>query len=137
MTYRFLSLINAIVLAAFGAMFLVMPEFALKLFGTETYEATVFVARFFGSAMLLAGMFIWMAKDLRETSAEKTMTIMLLAGSIAGFILTLVGVVWVNVIRANGWVLLVLHILFALGYGYLLSGVTIVAKNQQQYRQSP
>lgn len=137
MTYRFLSLINAIVLAAFGAMFLVMPEFALKLFGTETYEATVFVARFFGSAMLLAGMFIWMAKDLGETSAEKTMTIMLLAGSIAGFILTLVGVVWANVIRANGWVLLVLHILFALGYGYLLSGVTIVAKNQQQYRQSP
>ncbi|GJQ37431.1 MAG: hypothetical protein L6Q49_21390 [Anaerolineales bacterium] len=131
MTYRFLSLMNSIALAVFGVMFFIMPQFALELFGTETYEATIFVARVLGSALLLAGMFIWMAKDLVESRAERTMAIMLLVSSIVGFILTLVGMVWVDVIRANGWILLVLHILFALGYGYLISGVTIV-RNQQQ-----
>jgi hypothetical protein len=128
MTYRLLSILNAIVLAGFGAAFLVMPQFMLDLFGVETYTATLFVARFFGAAMALAGMFVWMAKDLVQ--AERTMTIMLLVSSIAGFILTLVGVVVDGVIRSNGWVLMVIHIIFVLGYGYLVSGVTVVRKNQ-------
>jgi hypothetical protein len=127
-----MSTLNAIILAAFGVMFLAMPEFSLELFGVETYTATIFVARFFGGALALAGMVIWMAKDLGDARAERTLTIMLLAGSIVGFILTLVGMFGVDVIRMNGWILLVIHILFVLGYGYLVSGVTIVKKGQQQ-----
>ncbi len=131
MNYRLLSILNAIVLAAFGAMFLVVPGLGLDVFGTETYTATLFVARFMGAALILAGMFIWMAKDLSGTGAERTMVIMLLVGSITGFILTLIGMVGSDVIRANGWILLVIHILFALGYGYLVSGVTITASKKQ------
>jgi len=43
-----------------------------------------------------------------------------------------IGIAASNIIRANGWVLLVLHLLFVLGYGFLLSGVSIVPKSQQQ-----
>ena len=132
MNYRFMFIINAIGLALFGVIFLVMPEFALTLFDTETYAATVFVARFLGGAMIMAGMFIWLAKGLTDARTEKTMVIALLTSSVVGFVLTLIGIVSVNVIRANGWVLLVIHILFVLGYGYLLSGVAIVPKNRQQ-----
>lgn len=132
MNYRFMFIINAIGLALFGVIFLVMPEFVLTLFDTETYAATVFVARFLGGAMIMAGVFIWLAKELTDARTGKTMVIVLLISSIVGFILTLIGIVSVNVIRANGWILLVLHILFVLGYGYLLSGVAIVPKNQQQ-----
>jgi len=131
MNYRLLSTINAILLAVFGIMFLVAPGFALGFFKTETYTATSFLARFFGAVMMLAGAFIWMAKDLTDARAEKTMTIMLLVSSIFGFILTLVGMIGVNVIRANGWILLVIHILFALAYGYLVSGITITASKRQ------
>ncbi|NWF63935.1 MAG: hypothetical protein HXY38_06475 [Chloroflexi bacterium] len=130
MNYRLLSTINATLLAVFGAVFLVMPDFALGFFNTETYAATSFLARFFGAAMVMAGAFVWIAKDLTDARAEKTMTIMLLVSSLIGFILTLVGMVGVDVIRANGWIPLVLHILFVLGYGYLVSGVTIVARVQ-------
>jgi cytochrome bd-type quinol oxidase subunit 2 len=137
MNYRLMFIINAIGLALFGALFLVMPEFTLKLFDTETYAATLFVARFLGGVMIMAGVFIWLAKELNDARTEKTMVIMLLTSSVVGFVLTLVGIVSANVIRANGWVLLVVHILFVLGYGYLLSGVAIVPKSQQQYRQSP
>lgn len=132
MNYRFMFIINAIGLALFGVIFLVMPEFVLTLFDTETYAATVFVARFLGGAMIMAGVFIWLAKELTDARTGKTMVIVLLISSIVGFILTLIGIVSVNVIRANGWILLVLHILFVLGYGYLLSGVAIVPKNRQQ-----
>jgi len=136
MTYRLMFIVNAIAAAAFGALFLAVPEYVLTLFDTETYAATVFVVRFMGAGLLLAGMFIWLAKDLIEPRTERTMVIALLTSSVVGFVLTLFGIVGVNVIRANGWVLLVIHIIFVLGYGYLLSGVAIVPKSQQQYRQS-
>ena len=128
MNYRILSILNALILVAIGALFLVLPEFGLNFFGTEVYTATIFVARFMGGGFVLAGMFIWMAKDL--SGAERALTIMMLVSSIAGFVLTLVGMVGVDVIRSNGWILLVLHIIFVLGYGYLVSGVAIVKKNQ-------
>lgn len=137
MTHRLMFILNAIAIAVFGVVFFVAPEFALSLFRTETYTATLFMARFFGGAMIMAGAFIWLAKEMTDARTEKIMTIMLLVSSLVGFILSLVGTVWLNVIRANGWILLVLHILFVLGYGYLLSGITIVTRNQQQYRQSP
>lgn len=130
MNYRLLSTINAVLLAVFGAAFLVVPDLVLGFFNTETYTATSFVARFLGAGLVLAGMFIWVAKDLTDARTEKTMTIMLLVASIVGFILTLVGMVGVDVIRSNGWIPLALHILFALSYGYLVSGVTVVAKVQ-------
>jgi hypothetical protein len=137
MSYRIMFILNAIVVAVFGVVFLAMPEFALTLFDTETYAATLFVARFMGAGLLLAGVFIWLAKDLTDQRAERTMTIALLTSSVVGFTLTLYGVVWANVIRANGWVLLVIHILFVLGYIVLLAGVSIVTnRDQQQYRQS-
>lgn len=131
MNYRLLSTINAVLLAVFGVVFFIMPVFALEFFDSETYTATVFVARFFGATLVLAGMFIWMSKELAGSRAERTMSIMLLVSSVAGFILTLIGMVGVNVIRANGWILLVLHILFVLGYGYLISGITITASKRQ------
>lgn len=128
MNFRLLSTLNAILLAVFGAAFLVVPDLTLGFFDTETYTATSFVARFLGAALVLAGMFIWLAKDQSDPRNQRTMTIMLLVASVVGFILMLVGMVGADVIRTNGWIPLVLHILFVLGYGYLVSGVTITAK---------
>ena len=128
MNFRLLSTLNAILLAVFGAAFLVVPDLTLGFFDTETYTATSFVARFLGAALVLAGMFIWLAKDQADARNQRTMTIMLLVASIVGFILTLMGMVGADVIRINCWIPLVLHILFVLGYGYLVSGVTITAK---------
>ena len=121
MNYRLMFILNAIVLAMFGALFLILPELALTQFGTETYVATLFVARFFGGAVLMAGVLIWLTKDIQDESAQKNMAIILLAASVVGFILSLIGVASATaVIRANGWVLLVIHVLFGLSYAYLL-----------------
>jgi hypothetical protein len=131
-------ILNAIVVAAAGVLFLAVPETALTLFDTETYAATVFVARFMGAGLALAGVLIWFAKDVAEPRTERTLTIALLAGSVVGFILTLYGMVFENVIRANGWILLVIHILFVLGYVVLLFGITVSSNRDQpqQYKQT-
>ncbi|MBC7878968.1 MAG: hypothetical protein H7Y59_17490 [Anaerolineales bacterium] len=138
MSHRLMFIFNAIAVAAFGVVFLAMPETLLNFFDTETYAATVFVARFMGAGLALAGVFIWFAKDMIEPQTERTMTIALLTSSAIGFVLTLYGMVFANVIRANGWILLVIHILFILGYVVLLFGITVTSnKNQpQQYKQT-
>lgn len=132
MNYRLMFIINSIALAAVGVLFLGFPDFALSFFSTETYASTLFVTRFLGSALLLAGVFVWLAKEITDPRVERTMVIVLLTSSVVGFVLSLIGMVMSNVIRENGWILLVIHILFTLGYGFLLSGVAIVPKGQQQ-----
>ena len=115
--------INAVVLAIFGALFMINPQFVLDQFGaTEQYVQTAFVARLMGSAMLLSSLFLWIVKDSAPVKMQKNIAFLLLAYSIGGFALTIMGMVRSSfgIIRANGWVLLVLFGLFALVYGYIL-----------------
>jgi len=120
MSYRMMFTINAVILAIFGVLFMIMPDFVLAQFKSEQYVQTFFVARFMGSAMLLGGIFLWILKDAIPAKMQKNIAFLLLAYSIGGFVMSLLGMTSIGVLRANGWVLLVLFGLFALVYGYIL-----------------
>lgn len=121
MNYRIMFMVNALVCVLFGLGFLFFPDRILRLFGTETFVATVLVARFFGTAMLALGLVLWFAKDLTDDNVQKWMGTSLLLGVVAGLIVTAMGTFASNaVIRSNGWLAMVIYILFGLGYVYLL-----------------
>ena len=120
MNYRIMLILNAIVVVLFGAFFLILPETALSLFGTEVYVSTLLVARFLGGAMLMSGLFIWFLKDAFDQKTQKNLGITLLGGSVVGFVLSLIGMTSAGVIRTNGWVLLLITVVFSLGYAFLL-----------------
>lgn len=120
MSYRLMFTINAVILAIFGVLFMLLPEFILTQFRSDVYVATLFVARFMGSAMLMAALFLWLLKDMAPANTQKNIMYLLLAYSVGGFIMTLFGMTSVGVLRANGWVLLVIYGLFSLVYGYVL-----------------
>ena len=121
MSYRLMFIVNAVVLVIFGVLLMVMPEFVLTQFKSEVYVISSFVTRFMGGALLVSGSLLWFLKDI-STKTQKTIGFLLLAYSIGGFALTIMGMVRSSfgIIRANGWVLLVLFGLFALVYGYIL-----------------
>ena len=119
MTYRLMFTINAIFLAVFGALFLFAPELTLNQFRSDIYVATLFMARFFGSALILCALFLWMLKDAINTKMQKLVGYVLLAYSVIGFAATMTSSA-VGVIRANGWVLLVVFGVFTLTYAYAL-----------------
>ncbi|MCE9646335.1 MAG: hypothetical protein K8S20_10085 [Chloroflexi bacterium] len=132
MNYRLMFILNAVVVAVFGILLLILPDFTLTQLGMEKYISTLYIARFLGGAMLVSAIFIWIAKEISDEGVQKNMAITLLVASLAGFVLIVMGVASSSaVIRSNGWVLLVIFILFTLGYGYLLSGISIVPKNRQ------
>jgi hypothetical protein len=125
--------INAVVLAVFGALLMIMPEFVLAQFGSEVYVATLFVTRFVGGALLMGGVLLWFLKDI-SAKTQKSVAFLLLAHSIGGFVLSLLGMTTVGVLRTNGWVLLVIFGVFALIYGYL---VFLQPKPSQSKSHSP
>jgi len=120
MNYRIMLILNAIVVVLFGGLFLILPQTALDLFGTEVYVSTLLVARFLGGAMLMSGISMWFLKDIFDQKTQKSLGITLLGGSAGGFALSIIGMTSSGVIRTNGWVLLVITVLFSLGYAFLL-----------------
>ncbi len=119
MNYRLMFIINSVVLAIFGVLFMVMPEFVLTQFKSEVYVATLYVARFMGGAFLMGGLLLWFLLDM-PAKKQRIITILLLAYSVAGFVMTVLGMTTVGVLRANGWALLVIFGLFVLIYAYML-----------------
>jgi hypothetical protein len=112
-------IVNAVVLALLGVVFLLLPEFILAQFKAEVYVATLYAARFMGGSLLMSGLLLWFLQDL-TTKKQKVVAYLLLACSVGGFALSLFGMTSIGVLRANGWVPLVIFGVFALIYGYML-----------------
>jgi len=121
MSYKFLFVLNALVAFALGVVFLVMPAKALGFFGTETYAATLLMGRFFGSAMVALGLVLWFAKDASDPAVQRGMGIALLVSAIIGLVVNVIGISSASgVIRNNGWMTIVVYVLFALGYAFMV-----------------
>lgn len=114
--------VNAIVAALFGAGFLILPDFVLSQFNAEIYVIVNYICRFFGGTLLLLAWFLWMLKDMANVKLQRTIAIVLLGYSVAGFVLAILGMSReaIGVLRVNGWALLVVYGLFILVYGYML-----------------
>jgi hypothetical protein len=119
MNYRIMFFINALVAVAFGVGFLIFPSMVLNQFDVDDYASTRMVAQFFGTAMLALGLLLWFAKDVTEAGMQKGMSIALLVGAGGGLIVTFLGMTS-RVMRSNGWLVLVIYLLFGLGYAYLV-----------------
>jgi hypothetical protein len=121
MNYRIMFVLNSVVALLFGLGFLIVPNWALGLFGTETFVSTVLLARLFGAAMLGLGLALWFARDISDPAAQKGMAIALLIAALTGLVVSGLGTFAAHaVLRTNGWLLMVVYLLFGLGYGYLL-----------------
>lgn len=121
MNYRNMFIVNALVAILFGLGFLFFPARVLGLFRTEAFVSTLLLSRFFGTAMLTLGLVLWFVKDVADESVQKGIGIALLVGAVTGLLVTALGTFASNaVIRANGWLAIVVYVLFGLGYGYLL-----------------
>lgn len=118
MNYRTLFLLNSFVAFLFGAVFLIVPTMAINQFGVDNYASTKMLAQFFGTAMIALGLMLWFAKDVTDESVQRGIGISLLVGSLAGLIVTVIGTVG-GILRTNGWILMIVYVVFGLGFAYL------------------
>ena len=121
MNYKFLFVLNALVSLLLGFALLIVPTRAMEFFGTETYASTLLVARFFGTALIAIGLLLWFAKDAADEGVHKGLAWALFISAVLGLIVNVIGVSPASgVIRANGYITIIVYILFALGYAFML-----------------
>ncbi len=121
MSYRILFVINALLAALFGLALVFVPTMVLDQFGAETRVPELLLARFFGAAMVTVGLVLWFAKDTTDEGVQKNIGLGALIGAVLGLIVTVIGISPASgVIRSNGWIAILVQVVFALGYGFLL-----------------
>jgi hypothetical protein len=112
-------IVNAIVLTVVGGIFMVMPDFVLGQFKSEIYAETLYLTRFMGGTLLMSGLLLWSMRDVTGRK-QKNIAFLLLASSVGGFFMGLLGMTFAGVLRANGWILLTIFGVFSLIYSYKL-----------------
>ncbi len=118
MSYKMLFIVNAIVVFAFGLLLLVAPNVGLDQFNMSARVQEVFLARVIGAALASLGLVLYFAKDVEE-SAQKFLGMAALAGAVLALIVTLIGV-GQKLVAGLGWVAIVVELIFALAYAFLI-----------------
>lgn len=118
MSYKVLFALNAIVVFAVGLVLLFAPTTGLAQFNMDARVPEVFLTRVAGAALASLGLVLWFAKD-GDAAVQRNLGMASLAGSVLGLIVTLMGVTS-KLIRVNGWIPIVVFVLSALGYAFML-----------------
>lgn len=119
MNYRIVFLLHALIAFILGAAFLVVPAMTIDKFGVDSYTSTKMMAQFFGAAMLSLGLLLWFAKDTANEAVQRGMGIALFVGALAGLLVTVLGAA-AGTLRTNGWMAVLLYVILALGYAFLV-----------------
>ncbi len=120
MSYKILFVLNALVVFALGLALVVTPEITLNLFGTETRVAELSMARFLGTALVTVGLLLWFAKDTSDSQVQKSLGMGMLAATVLALVVTILGVALDGIIRNFGWLVIIVEVLFGLGYGFMI-----------------
>jgi len=117
---KLLFIVNAVVVLVLGLALMFAPEATLTQFGTETRVAELHMARFLGAALATLGLLLWFAKDASDESVQRTMGYAMLAGTVLALFVTIIGVAMDGIIRNFGWLVIVVEVVFGLGYVFVL-----------------
>lgn len=114
---KLLFILNAVVVLVLGLALLFAPEPTLAQFGTETRVPELHMARFLGAALATLGLLLWFAKDSSDAGVQKGMAFAMLGGTVLALLVTLLGL---PIIRNFSWVVILVEVVFALGYVFVL-----------------
>jgi hypothetical protein len=112
-------LAGSLLALVFGLSFLAAPGAVLPLYGVSPEAATVLLARFFGVALLHAGLVVYLLRDTRDATVQGALGLAGVVGSAAGVAVGLMGVL-AGTVNALGWSTVAIYLLLLLGYATCL-----------------
>ncbi len=121
MSYKAMFVLSAVVTLLLGVALLFAPASVLEQFRTEGRVAEVFLARVLGAALTTVGLLWWFAKDAADAAVQKSLGVVGLVGAVLALFVTILGISpLVGVIRINGWIPVVVEVVFGLGFAFML-----------------
>ena len=104
-----------------GTSFFFMPAMVMSTFGVSGSVAHLHTARNFGSAVIGLAVIAWAARNAGDSTARRAIILGLFTYFIFGSI-SIISFQLQGNANANGWFIIVLHIILALAFGYHLIG---------------
>jgi hypothetical protein len=114
-----LLIIKAIVCLCLGIPILLAPTFMYSIFGASLANGGTFAAREYGASMIGILMLTWFARNSEASDARWAIVLALCVYDAIGFVISLIAVLS-GILNPLGWLIVVLYLLLALGFGYFL-----------------
>ena len=114
---RNLLILNGVVLVLFALGLLLMPTALLDLFGFGSGVTAKLLGQLVGVELLANGLLSIFAMDVKEYSMRRALTLSFFIADGIGFIVS-VGGVLSGAMNALGWVIVLVYLLLAVGFGY-------------------
>jgi phosphate/sulfate permease len=117
MNLRNLYLINVVVALIFALGLLLGPATMLKILGMTAGTSENLVAQLLGAALIAPALMAWFGRDVSDPSARQAVVVSLLISDAVGFVVSALGTLS-NTMKAAGWLVVIIFLFFAVGYGY-------------------
>ncbi|MDK1028167.1 MAG: hypothetical protein QGM50_07075 [Anaerolineae bacterium] len=117
MKLRNIFLANTAVSLLFALGLLLMPAVLLDIFGFTINDGAKLLGQFVGVELLVGGLITFFAKDSRDINTRQMITLSNLIATVIGVIVALGGTLS-GAMNSSGWVIVVMYLLLALGFGY-------------------
>lgn len=108
---------NLVVSAVLAAAFIFAPAASLSIYGIHGSEPLHMVGRYFGTTHLSFAILLVLALRANDPGFLRMLVTAFFAGDLVGSVVLLIAQLG-GVMNANGWAMVALSLLFALGYGF-------------------
>ena len=119
MKLKTMLIIKALVCLCLGIPILLVPDFTYSIFGATLAAGGVFAAREYGASMMGNLMLTWFARNSQESESRWAIVLALFVYDAIGFIVAMIAVLS-GAVNSLGWLIVVLYLFLALGFGYFL-----------------
>ena len=109
--------IAALLALVFGLSFLFVPGATLAPYGVTADPAGIYMARYFGAALIQVGLVIFLARNVEDRAAQRAIVLGSCIGVLAGLGVA-VSAQLSGAVNALGWSTVAIYLFLLLGYGY-------------------
>jgi hypothetical protein len=119
MLLTLLLTITAVIGALYGVVTLLTPAAYLQMLGLDPNPSAILQTRYFGAAVLGAGLMLGMARKASEPVVQRALSLGNFAVVTGSAVVTIIGI-RSGLLNAVGWGFLASEVVLAVGYGYVL-----------------
>ena len=118
MRLRSLFMLGMVLAFLFALALLLGPAIILKFFGLTGTVTEVLLAQLVGAGLIGVGIMCWFAKDFVDAQALQGTLLALFVASAVAFVVALLGMLAKTPKGGNGWLVVILFLIFAAGFAY-------------------
>ncbi len=119
MNLKTMMIIKAVVCLVLGVPILFAPVFTYSLFGTTLNTGGVLAARQYSASIFGNMLVTWFARNAVDSQARRAIILDLCVYDAVGFVIALIAQLS-GLLGPLGWIVVVVYLFFALGFGYFL-----------------